>query len=548
MIGKKWKLLVLIMVLIPLLIAGFTAGYFINRLWQLSQAITLSSGTESLVPEVTAPAVPQPDLTVRNGNANQDNSVDEETKQAYRKQFGLLDYAKEKTRPGKGSPERINVLILGKAVPNYPGADLTDTIMLGSIDPQTYESSLLSIPRDLLVKVPGTNQQTKINAVYVQGLKNGGQQKGIEMLEQVVSDLTGQKIDYYVMVNFTAFQQAIDALGGVDVNVADDIYDNRYPGPNYSYETFQLGKGWHHLDGATALKYVRVRHISGGDFGRALRQQQVIEASKDKFFAKRGLRESLDFFNGMLKIVEANVKTDIGFGDYLPFLFLLKDVNVHQVVNKVLDNSPEGLLADCHPVMGRVVAYALLPRAGNYFEIRRLAANIFHLDDIARREAARAQESATVVILAASKYSDYRGRVENILRGKGYQIVSAPTNVDTVNLWQRRADSRLPAVSGQNRGSISSDYLINKITLSPDNLNKTVIYDNAEGAKPFSLDDLSQRLDSQVSLYKDPNISADFVVFLGDNVKTVFQKADDSQFFLTDEGLEQEKVENGDSN
>jgi len=274
----------------------------------------------------------------------------------------------------------------------------------------------------------------------------------------------------------------------------------------------------------------------------------VIEASKDKFFAKRGLRESLDFFNGMLKIVEANVKTDIGFGDYLPFLFLLKDVNVHQVVNKVLDNSPEGLLADCHPVMGRVVAYALLPRAGNYFEIRRLAANIFHLDDIARREAARAQESATVVILAASKYSDYRGRVENILRGKGYQIVSAPTNVDTVNLWQRRADSRLPAVSGQNRGSISSDYLINKITLSPDNLNKTVIYDNAEGAKPFSLDDLSQRLDSQVSLYKDPNISADFVVFLGDNVKTVFQKADDSQFFLTDEGLEQEKVENGDSN
>ena len=541
---RRWKLLILFVVLIPLLIAGFTAGYFINRLWQLSRIITMSSGTEIAIPETLPPVAPQPDLTVDNDKSNQDNSVDEETKQAYRKQFCLLDYAKEKTRPSKGSPDRINILILGKAVPNYPGADLTDTIMLGSINPQTYESSLLSIPRDLLVKVPGTNRQTKINAIYVEGLKNGGQQKGIEMLEQVVSDITGQKVDYYVMVNFTAFQQAIDALGGVDVNVTDDIYDNRYPGPNYSYETFEIHKGWHHLDGATALKYVRVRHTSGGDFGRALRQQQVIEASKEKFFAKRGLMESLDFFNGMLKIVEANVKTDISFQEYLSFLFLLKDLNVHQVVNKVLDNSSDGLLMDYHPVMGRVVAYTLLPRAGNYFEIRRLAANLFHLDEIARRENARTQEGANVAVLASSKYSDYRGQVENILRAKGYQIVSASANVDTVNLWQRKADSRLPAVSGQNRGSLTSDSLIDKITLSPDNLNKSVIYDNAEGAKPFSLDDLSQRLDSQVSLYKDPNISADFVVFLGDNVKKVFQKTDENQFFLTDEGLEQEKVEN----
>jgi LCP family protein required for cell wall assembly len=541
---RRWKITILIVVLVPLLIAGFFAGYFINRLWQLSQAITLSSGFENVAPAAPVTTVTQPELPPDNSNSNLDNQVDEATKQEYRKQFGLLDYAKEKTRPSKGTPDRINVLILGKAVPNYPGADLTDTIMLASINPQTYETSLLSIPRDLLVKVPGTSRQTKINAVYVEGLKHGGQPKGIEMLEQVVSDVTGQKVDYYVMVNFTAFQQAIDALSGVDVNVTDDIFDNRYPGPNYSYETFQINKGWHHLDGATALKYVRVRHNSGGDFGRALRQQQVIEASKDKFFLKRGLMESLDFFNGMLKIVEANVKTDIGFGDYLPFLFLLKDVNVHQVVNKVLDNSNDGLLVDYHPVMGRVVAYTLLPRAGNYFEIRRLAANIFHLDEISRREASWAQEGATVAVLVADKYAGYRGQVENILRSKGYQIVNAPADVNTVNLWQRKAESRLPAVSGQNRASLSSDSLIDKISMSPDNLNKTVIYDNAEGAKPFSLDDLSERLDSQVSLYKDTNIQADFVIFLGDNVKTVFQKTDDSQFFLTDEGLEQEKLEN----
>lgn len=542
--AKKWKYFILVIILIPLLIAGFTAGFFINKIWQVSKVITLTGEFErndnrdKLDQQPEMPSAPD-EIT------DQVALVDETTKQGYKEQFGLLNFAKEKTLPAKGTKDRINILILGKAVPNYPGSDLTDTIILASINPQTYESSLLSIPRDLLVKIPGTNQQTKINAVYVYGLKSGGQQKGIELLEKVVTDVTGQQIDYYAMVNFTAFQQAVDAVGGVDVNVTEDIYDDRYPGPNYSYETFQINKGWHHLDGTTALKYVRVRHNSGGDFGRARRQQQVIEAAKDKFFAKRGLKESLDFFNGMLKIVQDNVKTDVGFGDYFPFLFLLKDVNVHQVVNKVLDNSEEGLLTDYHPVMGRVTAYTLRPRAGNYFEIRKLAKYIFRQDEMQRREQSRSVEKAVVTVLAAPKFTEYIGKVENILREKGYQVIKVDIGIDRVFLWQRKNSYRLPAVSKENRKNLTSDSSIDKSTIMTDNLSKTVIYDNAEGSKPFSLDDLSRRLDAQVSLYKEQVILTDFVVFLGDNVKDIFQKDEEGEFILTDQGLEQEKAESG---
>ncbi|MFH1182640.1 MAG: LCP family protein [Candidatus Moraniibacteriota bacterium] len=540
---KRWKITILVLIIIPLALFGFTAGYLLNKIWQVSKIITLpdlnqeTGGVAGISPtgnpELTQPVAEDEGLAL----------IDEETKQEYKKQFGLFDFAREKTLPERGEKDRINVLVLGKAVPNYPGSDLTDTIILASINPTTFESSLLSIPRDLLVKIPDTNRLTKINAVYVYGLKLGGQQKGVDLLKRVITDITGQRVDYYAMVNFTAFEKAVDALGGVDLDVTEDIYDNRYPGPNYSYQTFEINKGSHHLDGPTALKYVRVRHNSGGDFGRARRQQQVIEAAKEKFFAKRGLRESLDFFNEMLKIVSDNVKTDIGFGDYFPFLFLLKDLNVHQVVNKVLDNSSGGLLENYNPAMGGVVAYALRPRAGNNYEIRKLASNIFQLDKIERQDNARASEKAVMTVLAAPKYATYVGKVENILRQKGYQVVTVDVGIDNVFLWQRKESSRLPAISKENRKSLTANMLIDKTSVSTENLSKTVIYDNAEGGKPFSLDDLSRRLDAQISLYKEPVILTDFVIFLGDNVKQIFQK-DEGELFLTDQGLEQERAEN----
>jgi len=541
MLKKKWKYLILVLVLLPLLAAGFTAGYFINKIWQVSKVITTA---EPIGLQETVKKDINSDPTSNVGSAeNKEPEEKSASDNQENKGFHFLDFVREQKLPGRGTKDRINIMILGKAVPNYPGADLTDTIILASINPVTYQSSLLSIPRDLYVQIPDTNRYTKINAVYVYGLKQKDHQQGIELLKKAVTAVTGQKVDYYVMVNFTAFENVIDTLSGVDINAENDIYDNRYPGPNYSYQTFQMSKGWQHLDGPTALKYVRVRHNSGGDFGRAKRQQQVIEAAKNKFFEHKGITEGLDFFNQMLKIVEKNVKTDIEFSDYLPFLLLAKDINVHQLVNKVLDNTPDGLLENYNPSIGGVVAYTLRPRDGNYYQIHQLASNIFDLDKITRQNEARLEEKAKVALSAPSELNGWLPKVQSLLQSKGYQIAPDKLNTDPVFLWQRKTGARLPSVSSENRGTLSSGTLVDKAEVSASNLKQTVVYDNAEGSKPFSLEDLTHHLNAQVSLFKETRTDADFVVVLGQNVKEIFQK-ENGDFFLTDEGMEQERSEN----
>lgn len=528
--GRK-KLIVFLTVFFPLLILLAVGGYFLHKFWRLSRIITTETTSYSNV------APPQEEEYFDPSLMGEDSYLDEETKQEIKDKLSLFDYAKEKFVPEKGSRERINILLLGRAIPGYPGSDLTDTIILASLNPTTYTCSLLSIPRDLYVRVPGTKTSTKINAIYVYGLKSGGHEKGIDLLKQTVADVTGQKVDYYAMVNFAAFEQMVDLVSGVDVSVEENIYDDRYPGPNYSYQTFKIEKGQHHLDGATALKYVRVRHNAGGDFGRARRQQQVLEALKNKFFAEKNLRQSLDFFNESLKVVEKNVKTDISFSDYFPFIFILKDLNSDNIVNKVLDNSSEGLLENYNPVIGRVVAYTLRPRAGNYFEIRKLAANIFNLDRIKKLEETRKKESSSVVVYAKPSLAGQVGKINNILRNEGYQVINTTSEApDPIKLWQRNK------INGLNESEDKTfENSIKETDLSLSSLRETTVYDNAGGQKPFSLDDLSRRLKADVSLFQDRNTyPADFVVTLGDNLDQIFAKEEDS-FFLTDQGLDQEE-------
>ena len=528
--SKRTKIIILISILIPVAILGITFGYFFHKIWSVSKVISFdyqdlpthlayNNEEQVLVPEdEPKPAPPK-----------------EENK------FNPLNLVESKKLPERGTENRINILLLGKASDDYPGSNLTDTIILASVNPKTYQGSLLSIPRDLFVNVPDTKNYTKINSIYAYGLRQGGHQKGMELLKRAIGEVTGQKIDYYVMVDFKAFEKLIDSLGGVDVTVEKDIFDNRYPGPNYSYQTFAIKQGTQHLDGSTALKYVRVRHTEGGDFGRAKRQQQILESIKAKFFEKRGITEGLSFFSDLLEIIKDNVKTDTPFSDYLAFLMLIKEVNIHQVVNKVLDNSPEGVLENYSPVVSGIVAYTLRPKAGNYYQIQRIANFIFDLGKMDRQDKARITEKGTVSVFAPSHLAYYKTKVENFLRTQNYQVLGDDFTLETIHLWERAEGSKLPTLSRENHQNISSDSLITKLDISPENLNKTVIYDNASGGKPFTLDDLIRRLGAQVSLFKENQSQADFVVIIGDNVEDVFQNGNEN-FFLTEEGANQEKM------
>lgn len=174
---------------------------------------------------------------------------------------------------------RVTMLIMGLDYRDWEGEgpSRTDTMMLLTMDPTTRTAGMLSIPRDLWVNVPGFDYG-KINTAYYLGemydLPGGGPGQAV----QTVEDLMGIDINYYAQIDFSAFENFIDQIGGIDVEVPYELtVDPIGPG-----NTVTLPAGTQHLDGPTALAYARNRETFGGDFDRADRQQQVIMAIFDK--------------------------------------------------------------------------------------------------------------------------------------------------------------------------------------------------------------------------------------------------------------------------
>jgi len=257
---------------------------------------------------------------------------------------------------------QINILIWGEGGKNHPGGNLTDTILVGSISlAETKKVTLFSVPRDLYIKIPKSNIWTKINAVCSYG--------GIDSLKIIAQDLTGLPIHYYIGLDFEEFIKIIDALGGLSVYVEEDIYDPLFPGPDYSYEPFELSQGWHYLDGKTCLKYIRSRYTSQGDFSRTTRQQQILEALRIKLRSPKSFL-SFNLVSTILGSLGSGFKTDINFFEIGRFYTLANEILPEFVENKIIDISESGLLTgQNHPTAGSI----LVPRAGmgNYSQIRK---------------------------------------------------------------------------------------------------------------------------------------------------------------------------------
>lgn len=383
----------------------------------------------------------------------------------------------------KGSEKkRINLLLLGMGGEGHKGKYLTDTIMLVSINPENFQTAFLSIPRDLYVRIPDTTIHTKINAVYAYETENGKKldNQPLETLKKLIQEITGQEVNYYLALDFDGFQKIIDDLGGIEVEVAQDILDERYPGPNFSYETFALTKGFHHLDGEVALKYARVRHVAGGDFGRAERQQKVLIAAKNKAFSRETFLSPAKL-NSLLTDLGNHIRTDITLEEIPSFWELAKNINVYQATNKVLDAwSPDSLLASSHVLLGGQIAYVLLPRGKNYSAIQELANNLFDLKFLDRQKEAIVKENASLAILA-----------ENGSVGKTLYTLKK---------------------MGYNQARLFSE----KIPSSQLCLEKSFLYYKKEApAKPFSLDNLSKELEATIAeLPTDIPLDQDFLLCL----------------------------------
>jgi LCP family protein required for cell wall assembly len=316
---------------------------------------------------------------------------------------------------------RINILLLGMGGEGHSGQYLTDTIILASINPTNYETSLVSIPRDLYVEIPDSKIYTKINAVYAYGKKNLENENldALNPLKKTVEKITGQTVDYHLMLDFEGFKKVIDELNGIIIQVDNDIIDHRYPGPGRSYETFEIKKGTHLINGDTALKYARVRHTPGGDFARLERQQDIISASKRRALSIENFINPIKLSN-LLEILEENIQTNIKINEIPAFIELFKNINTYEMNAKVLDAwSPDSLLAVSHVLLGNVNAFILVPRTGNYEEIHNLVANIFELDKLEKIASEIEKEEAEIVLLV----NDQKGsqQLQNIFKKMNYE-------------------------------------------------------------------------------------------------------------------------------
>ncbi len=184
--------------------------------------------------------------------------------------------------PDWNKKERINILLLGadtNAARRAQGeVPLSDTIIIATIDPATKKVGLLSIPRDLLVEIPGVGKD-KINAAYSNGSLTSITGPGL--VRATIEYNFNIKIDYYAVVDFAGFQKIVDTLGGVTLDVPAPIKDDQYPGEQFNYTRIVFHSGLQHMNGIQALRYVRTRH-DDNDFARGMRQQQLLTALRQQ--------------------------------------------------------------------------------------------------------------------------------------------------------------------------------------------------------------------------------------------------------------------------
>lgn len=243
-----------------------------------------------------------------------------------------------------------NVLLLGVGGDKHDGVDLTDTVMIASMDPKRTKSAvLLSVPRDTYILKTEKMGVGRINSLYrdyKSFLIRSGQsptEASIDALSQLASELSiifGLPIHGTVKVDFDGFEQAVDLIGGIDVVLPKNFVDTEYPGPNYSYITFSLPAGTQHLDGATALKYARSRH-STSDFSRSERQQQILSAIAKKM-KEDGIIKSPSKIMDMLNIVSKNVESTFTTRELLGLAEHGKNIETNRIVTMQL-NDQNGL-------------------------------------------------------------------------------------------------------------------------------------------------------------------------------------------------------------
>ena len=223
----------------------------------------------------------------------------------------------------------------------------------------------MSVPRDLRVNIPGYGEG-KINSANADG--------GVSLAVQTVSETLGVPIQYYVMVDFTGLQKLVDAVGGVDVNVTDRLVDPEYPCADNQYAVcgLDIEPGLQHMDGARALEYVRCRKgTCGNDFGRAARQQEILNLVREKA-VKWDVLLNPTKLKPITAAIGGSVQTDMSVRQMLELGWDWQQAQKNNPIRLVLNyNQGNYLVGD------PAGSSDLLPAAGDFSAIQDRVNNIF---------------------------------------------------------------------------------------------------------------------------------------------------------------------------
>jgi LCP family protein required for cell wall assembly len=304
---------------------------------------------------------------------------------------------------------RVNILLLGVGDPGHDGETLADTNMIISLDTKNNKVAMISIPRDTRVRIPGEGY-AKINNANALGEAQGSG-KGVALAEKTIQENFGIEPQYYIKANFTGLKQAVDAVGGIDINVKEALSDPEYPCDNNQYKScgFKISPGQVRMDGTTALKYARCRKgTCGDDFGRGLRQQEVLQAIKAKAMSSSTLSDPKKL-NSLIEAVANNIKTDMSLSEIQRAYEIAKKVPPENVTSVVFSLQPNGFLKSDPS------SSDLLPSSGNFDEIKKFIANIFTVGPIW-------VEDPKIVIENGTTTSGLAGKLENKINNAGVPI------------------------------------------------------------------------------------------------------------------------------
>lgn len=319
------------------------------------------------------------------------------------------------------SDDRINILLLGIGGENHNGGQLSDTNIVASIKPSTRQIALISIPRDLVVPIEGVGWRkiNEVNAFGEQEQPGTGPAKAVSVVEKILNI----SIPYYVRVDFQAFSDIVDTLGGITVNVERSFTDYTYPTRDYKYQTVSFTSGSTVMDGDRALKFVRSRHSGmnneGSDFARSKRQQKVLAAIKDKIFSTDFLLNPKKI-SPLLSSLNQNVATNISPWQGIKLLTIARETSEQSIVRLTFDDSPDNYLVPDWPAGG---AYTLKPKDGMFEGMQQAVAGIFEAPAIVSEKESITSESLTILIRNGTSITGLATRYANLLSEKGFRVI-----------------------------------------------------------------------------------------------------------------------------